>query len=149
MNKTRLDYPTEKVPFQKQIITVDPDNHFFIWRDNFSSFAFFLSKNGKVTPLDFKDAKVFFSPDLKYWTVISNQEIKIFFPDNTLLKSVPFTSTAEIQEFDVNWRPDDSGFFLCVERDLYSIDISSGSIELVETNVNDTYGQKFMWINEK
>jgi hypothetical protein len=147
MKKSHIDYPPDEIVLDYEFTSIKSDGAIFFLDSYY--FSGFLSSAAQVTPYDLGDGKVSFSPRLQYWTAVSNEEIKIFSADNALLKSIPFTSNTETQEFEINWRPDDSGFFLNIEKEIYTVNISSGSVDLVETRLNNTYGQKFMWINEK
>jgi len=112
--------------------------------------AFLRAEDGEVIPLIMKPYSVGFdkisgSPDSHYW-IVANDEIKVFAADLTLLTSVPAPS-AGLK--DMIWRPDSSGLFLIYETKIYSMNVSDGSFNLVETNLINNYNSTYKWIDNQ
>jgi hypothetical protein len=47
----------------------------------------------------------------------------------------------------VTWRPDSSGLFLISGTQIFSMNIPSGDIRVVETDLMDGQGLYYKWVN--
>lgn len=88
---------------------------------------------------------IFASPDTKYWAVANNQDIRIYSSDITLIRNVPIPSQ-DTKLTDVQWSPNSSGLFLIYGANIYSVNVPSGDINLIETNLLDNYGLTYKWV---
>jgi len=111
--------------------------------------AFLRTKDGTVTYLPHRIEMILSSLDKKFWAVIIRRDIKIYDHDLNLVTEVssPFQDTnindVPWRPEDMRWSPDSSGLFVGYRKDIYYINISSGAISLVETNL----ASDFTWIN--
>jgi hypothetical protein len=109
----------------------------------------FLSKDGNLTQTDLGDGKIYVSPNLDYWIAVTNDIVKLFSADNTLVKrsEIPLRNSFIS---DVIWRPDSSGLFLISDAKILSMNVPSGDIKIVESSlISDNYNQAFGWINSE
>ncbi len=112
--------------------------------------SFLRLDDGEIFPLDLRpfnmDKNISTSPDAKYSVITIDQDIKVYSSNIDLIKdvSVPVQDT---KLTDVQWNPDSSGLFLIYGTNIYSLNISNGDVNLVETNLIDNYGSAYKWIN--
>jgi len=148
LKKTKIEFPSNEAALDHTIIPFGLGGQIFILMGD-SSDSYFLSENLELTPLDLKNAKISVSPNQEYWIAVTDREAKIFSGDNTLIK----TSTIPLSKPFVGeaiWRPDSSGLFLVSETYILSMDVPSGDIEVVETNLlNDNYNRAYAWIGSR
>jgi len=126
--------------------------------------AMFLSTNGALTQTDLGDVKIYVSPNSGYWLaittitsinnqnflVIDGQYVKIFSADNALIRNIPLFSPENIFISNLTWRPDSSGLFFISGTEIFSMNIPSGEIKVVEPNLSDNYGEaalRYKWVN--
>jgi len=103
----------------------------------------------------FDGGEISASPNMKYWAEIINRNVKIYTQDWTPVRefSIPpqDTNLDDSQwdpqwPFDLQWSPDSSALFLVYGRlrqSLYLLDISSGDVNLIETDLPRGYGAWF------
>jgi WD40 repeat protein len=114
--------------------------------------VFLRAEDGEIIPLILKPYPmgvdhVAGSPDSQYWVVANDEEIKLFSTALSLLLTVPNPSSS-IR--DIMWSPDSSGLFLIYETEIYSMNISDGTIRLVDSNlITDNYNPTYKWIDSQ
>jgi hypothetical protein len=96
--------------------------------------------------LDLNKVDSYVSPNLMYWAAIVNNVITIYSFDNTPVVSVSI-SPSDVMNRDLVWRPDSSGFFLVDDSNIYSIDVPSGEIRNIETQlINNLFDVSYLWV---
>ncbi|RPI96538.1 MAG: hypothetical protein EHM40_01235 [Chloroflexi bacterium] len=118
---------------------------------------FLRAKDGTVIDLPssvtYMSQMILASPDTKYWAVAGGQYVTIYSQDLTLVQGISFPLNDKklkdaFRPDVMEWSPDSSGLFLVYGTNIYSVDISSGEVHLVETNLTGTY-RPIGWINGK
>jgi len=111
--------------------------------------AFIRTEDGKtvplVVPLKLSGEIISASPDLKYWIVAVDQDIRIYSSDIKLIKEIS-VSVQNSALTDLKWNPNSSNLFLMYSTSIYSVNIPTGEINLVETNLIDNYGLTYKWL---
>jgi Tol biopolymer transport system component len=112
--------------------------------------TFLRAEDGRIVPLPAPakpdDKIISASPDTKYWAIVLNQDVKIYSKDLSLVKEI---SIPLVKSDDVQWNPNSSNFFLVADTDIFSVNISTGVIYLIETNLlSSNYGlTAYKWLN--
>ncbi len=112
--------------------------------------AFLRAQDGELIPLIMKPYNmgvdhVSRSPDSQYWIVINDDEVKILSADLSVLNSLAAPSSSL---GDMLWSPDSSGLFLIYEAEIYFLNVSDGSMNLIETDlIDDNYNAMYKWVN--
>lgn len=120
----------------------------FVMMDRTSRNPVFISTEGRITQMDLGDVKISVSPNAEYWLAVTEQDVKIFSADNTLMMS---SALPDAKAFvgGVIWRPDSSGLFLVSGADILSMNIPVGDIKAVESSLmNDNYNRAYRWIDD-
>ncbi len=146
LTKLRVEMP-DSTDFYHLIKAFDRSGNEFVIMDSTSKEPLFLSIDGKLTQTNLGDVNISVSPDSKYWLAITDQSVKIFSTDNTLITTVFSPMLGKNVNF--SWRPDSSDLFFTSGTDIFSLDIPNSDINLVETNFmeNNPYGLTYTWIN--
>lgn len=109
---------------------------------------YLLSDADELLELDFKGAKyIESSPDASCWIVVTDKAINVYSPDNIQIGSIslPFL---DVQRTFFVWKPDSSGLFLLYNTNIYSLNIATGEISLIDDGLLDNFwGSRYMWIN--
>ena len=143
--KTKIEFPADGISLDYVVFPFDLGDQIFILMGDALD-SYFLSKKLQLTPLDLKNAKISISPNREYWVAVTEQEAKVFSADNTLIKNSPIPLSKSFAG-EVLWRPDSSGLFLISEMDILSMDVPSGDLKVVETDLmNDNYNQAYGWV---
>ena len=149
LEKSRFEFPDPIHAFN-MVQPFGLGGYEFVVMDETSYDAVLLSTDGQFTPIDLDDGdsvgnvKISVSPNSEYWIAVTDQTVRIFSADNTLVTDQAFDSFAR----DIVWRPDSSGAFLITGSEIYSMDIPDGDIKLVETDlITDSYLSTYKWIN--
>lgn len=111
---------------------------------------YLLSDTGELTVLDIGGVqKVVSSPDSKMWIAIKDKAVDIYSTDNTLINTIhlPFKD-ASTAFFD--WRLDSTGLFIVHEFKLYSMDVFTGEIVLIEPEfIRSLFSSGVRWFVEE
>ena len=115
----------------------------FILRDQAANSPVFFSVNGTWTPTNLGDVQISVSPNSEYW-LAAGEDLNIYSTDNTLVN----TSVSPLpgQYIKLSWSPDSSSVFLISETEIYSLNISDGLSELIETNLMSGQGLYYTWV---
>lgn len=105
---------------------------------------FLLLESNNLFLERFDNSEISASPGDKYWAVVTNHDMRIFSMNNVLIGHIIFPFQ-DIQIPSIVWRPDLSGMFLISGTNIYSLNISDGKIQLVESGLAGT----FMWISKQ
>jgi hypothetical protein len=161
LEKTRVEFPDATQTYGLIRSFGFNGQEFVIGEGRRNPKAVFLSTDGIFTQTDLGDASIFISPNSDYWlavttvtgisnqnfVVVTDQELEIFAKDNTLLKSIPFFSLQKVTVHDVTWWPDSSGLFLISGTQIFSMNIPSSDIKVIETDLMDGQGLYYKWVN--
>jgi len=114
--------------------------------------TFLRVEDGKIValpkPAKPDDEMISVSPDLRYWAVAIDKDIKIYSSDIILIKDVSVPSQ-DAKFTNIQWNPDSSSLFLVYGTNIYSLNISSGDVSLVETNLINNYDSTYKWVNDQ
>ncbi|MEP6895551.1 MAG: hypothetical protein ABI986_08080 [Chloroflexota bacterium] len=112
--------------------------------------SYLFSKTDEVSPLGIKGIEVIeSSPDRSHWIAVTDTGINIYSASNVLINSIdlPFHDLLTIQRTEFLWQPDSSGLILVSGENLYSVNISTDAVNLMETNlINNNYGSTYKWL---
>ncbi len=111
---------------------------------------YLLSDTGDLTVLDIGGVrKVVSSPDSKMWIAIKDKAVDIYSTDNTLINTIPLPfKDASTAFFD--WRLDSTGLFVVHEFKLYSMDVLTGEIVLIEPEfIRSLFSSGVRWFVEE
>jgi hypothetical protein len=107
----------------------------------------FVSTQGTVSDSGIAKGFVLLAPDLQHWLVIGNK-IRIYSADDQLVREVSLPAALSISgPSQIIWRPDSSGLFLVSDTSIYALDLLSGGVQLVETNLDQP--ATFTWVRQK
>ena len=161
LEKTRVEFPNANETYgQLQSFGLN-GQEFVIVEGIRNPKAVFLSTDGSLTQTDLGDASMFISPNSEYWlavttvtglsaqnfVTITDQTVDIFARDNTHIKNIPFYSLQDVIINHVTWQPDSSGVFLISGTQIFSMDVPSGDIKPIETNLMDAQGLYYGWVS--
>ena len=161
LEKTRVEFPNPTETYgQLQSFGLNRQE-FVIVEGIRNPKAVFLSADGSLTPTDLGDASMFISPNSEYWlavttvtglsaqnfVTITDQTLDLFTKDSNLIKNIPFHSLQDVYINHVTWRPDSSGVFLISQSEIFSMDVPSGDIRPLETNLMDGQGLYYGWVS--
>ncbi len=112
--------------------------------------AYFIKSDGTLIPADPTINYASVAPDKQHWVGIG-KTLKIFNADNSLAFDIPlpFTPSGSPYDFHMLWKPNSSGLFIMVGTEIYSVDIQSKEIHLVEGNLLPYQNLNFIAIPAK
>ena len=109
--------------------------------------AYFILEDGNFVKTDPELGNVSVAPNQQHWISIG-KTLRIFDASDNLLFELPSPYSEE--DFPhILWRPDSSGLFIGKDKTIYALDINSGKIDLVETNVIPYPDLAFRWVGQK
>ncbi|MGC1378775.1 MAG: hypothetical protein WA821_21265 [Anaerolineales bacterium] len=111
--------------------------------------TYFLTSGGKLIPAGADLQNISVAPDRQHWVSIGTT-LKIFDANDNILHEIPSPLGKKDFPF-VTWKPDSSGLFIAIDKKLYAVDLPSGKIQLVETNLSPVADQNlaFAWVGKK
>ena len=123
-------------------------NRSFVVVENGSE-TYFLTSGGKLIPASADLQNISVAPDRQHWVSIGTT-LKVFDANDNILHELP-SPLGEKDFPSVTWKPDSSGLFIAIDKKLYAVDIPSGKIQLVETNLTSVADQDliFTWVGAK
>ena len=116
--------------------------------------ASFIGADGRLVPADPAINNVSVAPDKRHWVSIG-KTLKVFDADDTtafelalpfVLPAPSFGSFGQNDHLRYTWRPDSAGLFIAVDQQIYVLDLLTGKLNLIETNLTSNSDLTFLWL---
>jgi hypothetical protein len=145
LKKNMVEFQTDNIYLHYFVFPFGIDGQLFFLTSEGSG-SYFLSEELNLSPLDLKSANVLVSPDLNYWAALTDKSVEVYSSGNVVVLSTSISLSINGNS-DLMWSPDSTRLILIDNTIIFSIEVPSGEIEEIETQMtNDLFDRSYMWI---